>query len=187
MYIDCRSSVLKFRPPPHTRKKPRRLSFPPKVVNIEQKQQWRSVGFKHMIRCSISTIIRMISSPYFTASGRQTRSATRAAADALGKKKKPARKHVKIEYESENQDGGRERASDDLKEDVASKKRKKDTSVTKKQSSDWEPANWREQLANIREMRKLRDAPVDSQGCEKTADMNQSAEVSVASLWAGNG
>ena len=102
-------------------------------------------------------------------------------------KKKPARKHVKIEYESENQDGGRERASDDLKEDVASKKRKKDTSVTKKQSSDWEPANWREQLANIREMRKLRDAPVDSQGCEKTADMNQSAEVSVASLWAGNG
>ena len=124
----------------------------------------------------------MISSPYFTASGRQTRSATRAAADALGKKKKPARKHVKIEYESENQDGGRERASDDLKEDVASKKRKKDTSVTKKQSSDWEPANWREQLANIREMRKLRDAPVDSQGCEKTADMNQSAEVSLGQL-----
>ncbi|CAH3184653.1 unnamed protein product [Porites evermanni] len=119
----------------------------------------------------------MISSPYFTASGRQTRSATRAAADALVKKKKPVRKHVKIEYESENQDGGREQASDDLKEDVASKKRKKDTSVTKKQSSDWEPANWREQLANIREMRKLRDAPVDSQGCEKTADMNQSAET----------
>ena len=124
----------------------------------------------------------MISSPYFTASGRQTRSATRAAADALGKKKEPARKHVKIEYESENQDGGRERASDDLKEDVASKKRKKDTSVTKKQSSDWEPANWRDQLANIREMRKLRDAPVDSQGCEKTADMNQSAEVSLGQL-----
>lgn len=119
----------------------------------------------------------MISSPYFTASGRQTRSATRAAADALGKKKEPARKHVKIEYESENQDGGREQASNDLKEDVASKKRKKDTSVTKKQSSDWEPANWRDQLANIREMRKLRDAPVDSQGCEKTADMNQSAET----------
>ena len=59
------------------------------------------ISCKHMIRCSISTIIRMISSPYFTASGRQTRSATRAAADALGKKKKPARKHVKIEYESE--------------------------------------------------------------------------------------
>ena len=120
----------------------------------------------------------MSSSPYFTASGRQTRSTTRAAADALGKIKKPVRKHVKIEYESENQDGGREQASD-LKEVVAPKKRKKDTSVTKKQSSDWEPANWREQLANIREMRKLRDAPVDSQGCEKTADMNQSAEVSV--------
>ena len=54
---------------------------------------------------------------------------------------------------------------------------KKDTSTAQTQGSTWQPPNWREQLANIREMRKTRDAPVDSQGCEKTADESQSPEV----------
>ena len=62
-------------------------------------------------------------------------------------------------------------------EDVAAKKRKKDTSTAQTQGSTWQPLNWREQLVNIREMRKTRDAPVDSQGCEKTADESQSPEV----------
>lgn len=118
----------------------------------------------------------MSTSPYFTASGRQTRSAARASVAALSKEQNPARKHVKIEYEL----GEKVQAGD---EDVIAKKRKKDTSTARtSQTSAWEPANWREQLANIREMRKARDAPVDSQGCEKTADVNQAPEVKTRSL-----
>ena len=69
---------------------------------------------------------------------------------------------------------------------MASKKRRKDTSAGQAPSSDWEPANWREQLANIREMRKSRDAPVDSQGCEKTADADETPEVMGAGRSGGN-
>ncbi|XP_048408315.1 endonuclease III-like protein 1 isoform X2 [Stegostoma tigrinum] len=36
--------------------------------------------------------------------------------------------------------------------------------------SKWEPENWREQLDNIREMRKGRDAPVDHMGAEQCFD-----------------
>lgn len=121
------------------------------------------------------SISRMSTSPYFTSSGRQTRSAAREAISALSTKQKQPRRHIKIEYEKRQQE---EEASDKNKiGTVAAKKRKKADSLAQPQSSGWEPANWREQLANIREMRKSRDAPVDTQGCEKTADVNQSPEV----------
>ncbi|EDO31265.1 predicted protein, partial [Nematostella vectensis] len=41
----------------------------------------------------------------------------------------------------------------------------------------WEPPNWRQQLENIRQMRASRDAPVDSQGCERTADTSTTPQV----------
>lgn len=129
-----------------------------------------------MISCSFSSFLRMSASPYFTVSGRKTRSAARGAIAALSTKEKSARKHVKIEYE-EKEEAKVQAGAANKSEDVAAKKRKKDTSKETAQSSGWEPANWREQLDNIREMRKARDAPVDSQGCEKTADVNQSPEV----------
>ncbi|XP_041363106.1 endonuclease III-like protein 1 isoform X2 [Gigantopelta aegis] len=34
----------------------------------------------------------------------------------------------------------------------------------------WEPLNWRQQLKNIREMRRERDAPVDTMGCDVISD-----------------
>ena len=109
--------------------------------------------------------------PYFTSKGRQTRSAAREAIAALSTNQKEPRRHIKIEYEKRHEEGS---SRDDKKtEDVAAKKRKKDTSTAQTQGSTWQPLNWREQLANIREMRKTRDAPVDSQGCEKTADESQ--------------
>ena len=107
--------------------------------------------------------------------GRQTRSAAIEAIAALSTNQKEPRRHIKIEYEKRHEEGS---SRDDKKtEDVAAKKRKKDTSTAQTQGSTWQPLNWREQLANIREMRKTRDAPVDSQGCEKTADESQSPEV----------
>ena len=107
--------------------------------------------------------------------GRQTRSAAIEAIAALSTNQKEPRRHIKIEYEKRHEEGSSR--NDKKTEDVAAKKRKKDTSTALAQGSTWQPPNWREQLANIREMRKTRDAPVDSQGCEKTADESQSPEV----------
>uniref|UniRef100_A0A8D0H7P8 Nth like DNA glycosylase 1 n=1 Tax=Sphenodon punctatus TaxID=8508 RepID=A0A8D0H7P8_SPHPU len=46
----------------------------------------------------------------------------------------------------------------------------------------WEPKNWPEQLANIREMRKGRDAPVDQMGAEKCFDSRAPPEVTSGSV-----
>ncbi|GFS08849.1 endonuclease III homolog [Elysia marginata] len=42
---------------------------------------------------------------------------------------------------------------------------------TKTDVAFWEPPLWREHYANILEMRKLRDAPVDSMGCDVISDV----------------
>ena len=42
---------------------------------------------------------------------------------------------------------------------------------------DWEPPQWREMLENIREIRKHKDAPVDSMGAEKIADEDAPPKV----------
>ncbi|XP_050824728.1 endonuclease III-like protein 1 isoform X1 [Gopherus flavomarginatus] len=41
----------------------------------------------------------------------------------------------------------------------------------------WEPGNWRQQLENIREMRRNKDAPVDQMGAEKCFDSSAPPEV----------
>ena len=48
---------------------------------------------------------------------------------------------------------------------------------SEKNVSNWEPENWKELLQNIKAMRKDESAPVDSQGCERTADETETAEV----------
>ena len=44
-------------------------------------------------------------------------------------------------------------------------------------ATKWEPENWRELLQNIKAMREDENAPVDSQGCERTADETETPEV----------
>lgn len=41
----------------------------------------------------------------------------------------------------------------------------------------WEPNNWIQLLENIKVMRQDENAPVDSQGCERTADEKESPEA----------
>ena len=121
----------------------------------------------------------MNSSPYFPVTGRLTRSATRGIVVGLSTKQKSSRKHVKIEYSGNGDDRVEQEGSSDNDEGkvTAFKRRKNDRTKGQARALGWEPSNWREQLANIHEMRKSRDAPVDSQGCEKTADTSQSPEV----------
>lgn len=72
----------------------------------------------------------------------------------------------------------KKRKSNDKKTDVKSEsiKIKSENDVVKFESasdikqSKWEPNNWRQTLANIHEMRKERNAPVDTMGCDKCYD-----------------
>ena len=121
-------------------------------------------------------------SPYFasgTASvGRTLRSASR-------------RKPVKVEYESKEQNdlgqsieisestsAGGGNAQDSTPR--ASKRPKKEINKVKVETDNgntWAPKNWQQQLENIREMRRDRNAAVDGQGCERTADVTASPKV----------
>ncbi|XP_062999163.1 endonuclease III-like protein 1 [Elgaria multicarinata webbii] len=49
--------------------------------------------------------------------------------------------------------------------------------VEEAKKQKWEPRNWEQQLANIREMRKTRDAPVDQMGAGKCFDGDAPPEV----------
>ena len=48
---------------------------------------------------------------------------------------------------------------------------------TSKQESKWEPPHWREQLENIRVMRREKDAPVDVVGAAELAAKDLPPEV----------
>ncbi|XP_063058697.1 endonuclease III-like protein 1 [Engraulis encrasicolus] len=68
--------------------------------------------------------------------------------------RKPRRTRLKVEYDMENSS----------------------TTAVKKEET-WEPNGWRLQLANIREMRSTRDAPVDQMGAAKCYDADAAPEV----------
>ena len=120
----------------------------------------------------------MNSSPYFSRSrGRRAQSAAKAAAATLGSKRR-IRKHVKVEYESDAKAARVEKKESERNTAKRSATGKDNSTRQTDEAVQWEPARWREQLVNIREMRKNRDAPVDSQGCEKAADSNEAPEVS---------
>ncbi|XP_028407698.1 endonuclease III-like protein 1 [Dendronephthya gigantea] len=126
-------------------------------------------------------------SPYFasgsstlTSVGRTLRSASR-------------RKHVKIEYEGkelpQNESDKKTRQSnirniqDQEKHPRASKLPKLEKNEIKVEtkaenaSGAWIPKNWQQQLENIREMRRERNAAVDHQGCERTANPDAPPQV----------
>ncbi|XP_006006749.1 endonuclease III-like protein 1 [Latimeria chalumnae] len=69
------------------------------------------------------------------------------------------RKNVQVKYDSATE------SSNSRMEESDSKK------------SQWEPSNWRAQLANIREMRKSKDAPVDQMGAAECFDRTAPPKV----------
>lgn len=121
---------------------------------------------------------------------------------AVGSKKATERKHIKIESDENRKpttvDGIKKEIEDDSGRDVESMKRgtkrksndKKSSAMkteaeasgkenesapesnTDEKQAKWEPKNWQQLLANIREMRKERNAPVDTMGCDKCYDEN---------------
>ena len=86
--------------------------------------------------------------------------------NAKAERKRGACSHLKIEYGLET-----EKTYDTSTDEVRSPKAKKDK---------WQPPVWKQHLLNIYEMRRCRDAPVDTMGCEKISD--QKAEPKVTSI-----
>lgn len=79
------------------------------------------------------------------------------------------RQQIKIEYEQTSPPKMIKQESEDEdnpKKDLATK------------TEDGMPLHWEAVLNNLREMRKNRDAPVDSMGCHKCPDENESPKVS---------
>lgn len=90
--------------------------------------------------------------------------------------KKAVREHIKVEYDDKE-------ASLEVKPDKQPIKRpSSDNNKIKQEKVDsadtasdtkqpkWEPKNWWQTFSNIREMRKEKNAPVDTMGCHKCAD-----------------
>ncbi|XP_031623931.1 endonuclease III-like protein 1 isoform X2 [Contarinia nasturtii] len=79
------------------------------------------------------------------------------------------RKHIKVEYDENEK-------VVEVKNEVKEEPIFKTETDTSEESTSpvkqvkWEPNNWRQLLANIREMRKERNAPVDTMGCDKCYD-----------------
>ena len=65
---------------------------------------------------------------------------------------------------------GTDRPLDTLADETKSPTAKKDK---------WQPSLWKQQLLNIYEMRRCRDAPVDTMGCDRISDQNAEPKVLV--------
>jgi len=90
------------------------------------------------------------------------------------------RRHIKIETDAEDikQDSSK---SLDLKVEAVQFVKSEPSNTVKSEvpesmmstevTSEWFPLQWKPQIANIIEMRKLRDAPVDTMGCDVISDV----------------
>ncbi|XP_078096814.1 endonuclease III-like protein 1 [Mustelus asterias] len=132
-------------------------------------------------------------SPYFTAPGVLTRNMSRRLCGAAGGRgldgggssdsaKQPGAGKgraglptaPKIQPgDSEPSNAARQKG----KRSQAGGNRRQSASPAVESDSKWEPSHWREQWENIREMRKSRDAPVDSMGAEQCFDKTAAPEV----------
>ncbi|KAJ8298357.1 hypothetical protein KUTeg_024888, partial [Tegillarca granosa] len=113
----------------------------------------------------------MIESSYFNT--RATRSRLKENNTTEEVKIEPKKKSVASKLSQQKRKGEIKSADsqnghiDERKEDKI-----KDTKKLK-----WEPALWREQIQNIYEMRKERNAPVDTMGCDVISDKDASPET----------
>ncbi|XP_071949243.1 endonuclease III-like protein 1 [Antedon mediterranea] len=92
-------------------------------------------------------------------------------------KKSPQKRLIKVEYEGV-QDTSKTQ-SKKVKNKNSGPEPMENTDYSKRvlDRNVWQPVNWRDQLEGIKEMRKIRDAPVDTMGASQICDI--SAEPAV--------
>lgn len=105
--------------------------------------------------------------------------------------KRTTRSSIIVKVKVENEPLIPNESSNETKQKVSTKKRQRRDKVeikyeespleehqnVKHESPGWEPPLWREQLKNIYDMRKFRNAAVDSMGCDVISDALASPEV----------
>lgn len=105
--------------------------------------------------------------------------------------KRTTRSNIIVKVKVENEQLIPKESSNEITPKVSTKKRQKRDKVeikyeespleehqnVKQESPGWEPPMWREQLKNIYDMRKFRNAAVDSMGCDVISDALASPEV----------
>ncbi|XP_013782865.1 endonuclease III-like protein 1 [Limulus polyphemus] len=92
----------------------------------------------------------------------------------IDKQYRRKRQHLSIEYSLQNIGGN-------TSKDVGEKEKKimlKSDPKSKETITSWEPLFWKDVLKNIKEMRKVKNAPVDTMGAEKCTDLDSPPEVS---------
>lgn len=99
--------------------------------------------------------------------------------------KQSLRRKLKIEYDDEHQVHPSPTLSkpsygDFVKQEVEESFTPDGDEATKR--SKWEPQHWRDQLDNIYEMRKDRDAAVDTMGCDRISDIHAVPQVEYIGL-----
>ena len=88
------------------------------------------------------------------------------------KNKRNKRQHITVAFEKTEDDVPK------MKSNITEDK----VAVEVDKKPKWEPKNWYEVVENIREMRKDRDAPVDTMGCDKCMDETASPEVIICTI-----
>ena len=137
-------------------------------------------------------ILRMTESPYFKDLKRNTRSSGLGYANIKVKEEPTSVATDLSEFAYSNsinkKDVKHEQKKQKAKKRAAIKQEKVEikyeneqtisgNTATEGKKARKEPQLWREQIQNIEEMRKFRDAPVDSMGCDVISDDKASPEV----------
>ena len=176
-------------------------------VKAAPSAEWNETQNSRSDHAGVKTGVDMLHSKYFTRqklvlSNEQQQTGCVFASSTKPPDTRPGMKrtHVKVEYGTAPEDCQVREIGIEAVKDVGSKRshiktepvddsmqicgddqsaqyvfRVKDEPDTKKEKK--EPPLWQEQLSNIFEMRKFRDAPVDSMGCDVILDRTASPKV----------
>lgn len=96
--------------------------------------------------------------------------------------RKLAKKRQHIEVITENDETSflaDKNTADDVKTEIVKDEPEVKSEQVTDKCSGWEPQLWREQLQNVNEMRRERNAPVDTMGCDVISDEKALPHVSV--------
>ena len=126
---------------------------------------------REIVNDNVDTSTRV--SPYFAtemSTDSEQGPSRQCHSDTKGQKK-ATKRHITPSYEEQ------ESKYTNIMAPTLKKIFKFDNNIVKPPHSTWKPDHWKEQLDNIYEMRKKRDAPVDVMGCEHLGDKEAKPEV----------
>ena len=88
------------------------------------------------------------------------------------------KRHVKVEYDNDHRgDNGTNLQNTESQNEIKAETSSGDNEKQEMKKVKWEPEHWKQHLENIYEMRKFRNAPVDTMGCDRISDLKAEPQV----------